>query len=262
MRALWTAALMLAAASAQAAEDRGGAVDDRNQVERPFLYLVDPHGPAPRQVLAGYDLAFSSGAGAIRPVPGHLDQEGLVHAFSLEAGVASRLSIYGTAMIAQPIGHSDVGAVAVEAGARVLLTPPRDRRLRVMLQASLLREFGADLGAVGEVTASYDLGRVRLAAALHAEHIFAAGRDPLDVYAVAGASVRVARPLRLGLEYVGQDLEAAFDGAEAERGVRHYLGPDAALALLQHRVLITAGAAVQVARAPGLLARAGLTYVY
>jgi hypothetical protein len=78
---------------------------------------------------------------------------------------------------------------------------------------------------------------------------------------VVGASVRVHRLVRVGAEYVAEDLEAGLDD-DAERGARHYAGPDVALALWSNRVLVTAGTAVQIARAPGVLARAALTYVY
>jgi hypothetical protein len=240
----------------------GGRDLTQRTVEQPFSYIVDPHGPAPKQLLLGYALAFSSSAGAIRPVPGHFDQEAVVHALSLSVGLVPRLSIYGDAMIAEAIGKSDVGAVAVQAGLRVLLTPPRWERLRIVVQAGMLREFGAEYGIIGEVTGSYDIGRVRLAATLHAEHVFGTGRDPIDLYSVVGASVRVIPVLRLGAEYVAEDLEEAGTDDDAERGTRHYLGPNMALALYHRRVLVTTGAAVQAARTPGVLARAAFTYVY
>ncbi|MGZ3404955.1 MAG: hypothetical protein ACXVAN_00825 [Polyangia bacterium] len=232
-------------------------------VEQPFLYMVDPHGPAARQVLAGYALAFSSSAGAIRPIPGNFDSEGVAHTLSLEVGVLDRLRVYAQTMIAESIGTtSEVNAVALQLGARLLLTPPRWQRFRVMLTGAFLREFGASLGAFGELTATYDLGRVRFAASLHGERIFAAQRDPIDLYAVAGVSVRVMRLLRLGVEYIAQDLEELGGDDEAEGGARHYAGPDVALSLHNNRLLVTAGGAVELAHAPGVLARAGLTYVY
>jgi hypothetical protein len=261
--ALILVAALVAAARASAAvdDDRAQAAASPAPVEQPFLYMTDTHLPAPKHLLGGYALAFSSSAGAIRPVPGHFDSEGLVHAVSLEGGILPRLTLYGTTMMAQAIGHTDVGSVAVQAGARVMLTSPNAEHLRVMAQAAFLREFGGAMGIVGEVTGSYDLGRVRMAASLHAEHLFAPGRDPLDLYAVAGVSVRVARILRIGGEYVVQDLEAA-DGDDAELGTRHYLGPDVALSLYRNHVLVTAGSAIQVARAPGVLARAAVSYVF
>jgi hypothetical protein len=166
-------------------------------------------------------------------------------------------------MIAESIGSAtDVNAVALQLGGRVLLTPPRWQRFRLMATGAFLREFGASLGMYGELTASADVGRVRFAASVHAEHVFAGKRDPVDLYAVAGVSVRVARMLRLGAEYIAQDLEAAGENDEAEGGARHYVGPDVALAFLRSRLLVTAGGAVQIAQNPGLLARAAVTYVY
>ena len=256
------------AAVARAADDRGSGASvtpapASAPVEQPFLYMVDPHGPAARQVVAGYGLAFSSTAGAIRPIPGNFDAEGLVHTLSLEVGVLDRLRVFAQTMIAQSLGSaSDVNAVALQLGARLVVTPPSWQRFRLMVSGAFLREFGAALGAYGELTASYDVGRVRIAAALHGERVFAAGRDPIDLYGVAGVSVRVARMLRLGVEYVAQDLEEADGDADAEGGTRHYLGPDIALSLHNNRLLLSAGAAVQAAERPGLLARAAVTYVY
>jgi hypothetical protein len=247
---------------ALAVEDRAPTTEARAPVEQPFLYMVDPHGPAPKQVLAGYALAFSSSAGAIRPISGNFDSEGVVHALSLEVGVVERLRVFAQTMIAESLGGtSEVNAVAVQVGARVLVTPPSWQRFRLMLTGAFLREFGAALGAFGEVTASYDVGRVRIAASLHGERVFAAGRDPIDLYAVAGVSVRVARVVRVGVEYIAQDLEELGDD-EAEGGARSYVGPDLALALLKNKLLVTAGGAVLTAHNPGVLARAALTYVY
>jgi hypothetical protein len=254
--------LAAVAAPARAADDRATSTPATTPVEQPFLYLVDPHGPAARQVLAGYALAFSSSGGAIRPIPGHFDAEGVVHTLSLEVGALDRLRFFGQTMVAQAIGTSEVGAVAVQLGARAVLTPLSWQRFRLMVTGAFLREFGADLGVLGELTATYDLGRVRLAASVHGEHLFAGKRDPIDLYAVAGVSVRVVQMLRLGVEYVAQDLEAVAEDDEAEGGARHYVGPDASLTLYHGKLLVTAGGAVQVAQSPGVLARAALTYVY
>jgi len=258
--------LALVATPATAVEDTPAATTtvSRAPVEQPFSYLVDPHGPGARQVLAGYALAFSSTAGAIRPIPGNFDSEGIVHQLALEVGALDQLRVYAQTLIAQSLGaSSDVTAVAVQLGARAILTPMRWRVFRLMLTGAFLREFGADLGMFGELTATVDLGRVRLAAAVHTEHIFAERRDPIDLYAVLGVSVRVTPILRLGAEYVAQDLEALADEDEdAEGGARHYVGPDVALSLRKNHLLLTGGAAVELAGVPGVLARAALTCVY
>ena len=268
MRTVAAAALvcLTLAGAARAAEDQPAPSPTATAtapVEQPFLYMVDPHGPGARQVLAGYALAFSSTAGAIRPIPGNFDSEGVVHTLSLEVGVLDRLRVYAQTMIAESIGSaSDVNAVALQLGARLLVTPPSWQRFRLMIAGAFLREFGAALGAFGELTASYDVGRVRIAASLHGERVFAPNRDPIDLYAVAGVSVRAARILRVGVEYVAQDLEELDGDDAAEGGARHYVGPDVALSLRHDRLLLTAGAAVQAAASPGLLARAAVTYVY
>jgi hypothetical protein len=259
--------LFALASSARAVEDHPApaatATSTAAPVEQPFLYLVDPHGPASKQVVAGYALAFSSSAGAIRPIPGNFDAEGVVHTLSLEVGVLDRLRAFAQTMIAESVGsNAEVNAVALQVGGRVLLTPPRWQRVRVMATGAFLREFGSALGVYGEVTATVDVGRVRFATALHAERVFADRRDPLDLYAVAGVSVRVARMLRLGAEYIAQDLEELDGDDAAEGGARHYVGPDVALSIYRNRLLVTAGGAVQIATAPGLLARAAVTYVY
>jgi len=147
------AVVLALAGSARAVEDRsveGTATTTTSSapVEQPFLYMVDPHGPAARQVLAGYALAFSSTAGAIRPIPGNFDSEGVVHTLSLEVGVIDRVRVYAQTMIAESIGSaSDVNAVALQLGARLLVTPPSWQRFRLMITGAFLREFGAALGA-------------------------------------------------------------------------------------------------------------------
>ncbi|HEY2744755.1 MAG TPA: hypothetical protein VGL86_09035 [Polyangia bacterium] len=254
------------AVPAYAVEDSTTSAEiTRAPVEQPFLYMIDPHGPGARQVLAGYALAFSSSSGAIRPIPGNFDNEGIVHQLSLEVGATSFLRVYAQTLIAEAIGSAtDVTGVAVELGARVLLTPARWHIFHLMITGAFLREFGADLGAFGELTGTVDLGRVRIAAAMHIEHIFAPGRDAVDTYAVAGVSVRVHRVVRVGAEFVGQDLEAYADADDddAEGGARFYAGPDLALSLRKDHLLLTGGVAVQIANSPGVLARAALTYVY
>jgi hypothetical protein len=105
-----------------------------------------------------------------------------------------------------------------------------------------------------------DVGRVRMAATVHGEHVFSSGRDPLDVMVQLGASYRVAGAFRLGAEYVGQDLEESFT-AGAEGGARHFVGPTASLQLLRDRLTMVAGPSVGLsALSPEVLARFALSY--
>lgn len=118
----------------------------------------------------------------------------------------------------------------------------------------------------GTVAISSEVGRLQLAANLRLAHYFAAGRDAVDVTVMASASVRVARWLRLGVEYVGDELEAAEDEEEAdlgEAGGRHYVGPAATVLLRggKMRVGVTAGPVI-VGDTLSALGRASVSYLF
>lgn len=53
---------------------------------------------------------------------------------------------------------------------------------------------------------------------VHAEKAFTAARDPIDLYAVAGASYRVLDSLRVGAEYVVQDIEGVWNPKKPKAG--------------------------------------------
>jgi hypothetical protein len=117
-----------------------------------------------------------------------------------------------------------------------------------------------DSGAWAQVAFSQDVSRLRLAATVHVEHVFAIGRDPLDLMVQAGASCRVAGGFRLGAEYVAQDLEEAGATA-AEGGLRHFLGPTASLQILRDRLSIVAGPSFGLShRSPEVLGRAAAAF--
>lgn len=83
---------------------------------------------------------------------------------------------------------------------------------------------------------------------VHAEKVFARGRDSVDLMAFGGVSVRTIDGLRLGAEYVAQDLEDRFERDEAEGGARHYAGPIASVELAHGALWITGGPAFGVNR--------------
>jgi hypothetical protein len=69
-------------------------------------------------------------------------------------------------------------------------------------------------------------------------------------------------PLRLGVEYVGQDLEE-LAGGEAEGGARHAARPSAALSLDHGQYQVSIASAFGLnARSPPALLRAGLTVAF
>lgn len=123
--------------------------------------------------------------------------------------------------------------------------------------------MGGGNGAWARATFAHDVGRFRLGTTLHGEHVFVAGRDGVDVMLMAGSSYELMGPLRVGVEYVAQDLEGAFDDDEFEQGARHFVGPTGALDLLEHRLSIVAGPAFGLTSlSPSLVGRISLAYAY
>jgi hypothetical protein len=194
-----------------------------------------------------------------------------------EIGLFSHVSIMTVVDITAG-GEGPSPSAGLVAGVRVQAFPSAWRDSHLVVSAGYLREawqgpvydddnntwapgkpYG-DSGAWFQVAFSQDIRRVRLAATFHGEHVFAEGRDPLDVMVEAGASVRVVGGLRLGAEYVGQDLEEAID-AGAEGGARHFAGPTASLQLLRDRMSIVAGPSFGLsARSPEVLGRAAASF--
>lgn len=150
-------------------------------------------------------------------------------------------------------------------GARVELLRPRARLpIAIALGGGYQADALADHAAIATLDASCVLGRLNLTVNVRAAHYFAAGRDPIDLFVTAGAMVRTTRWLRLGLEYVGEELEAlvADDGDHAPAG-RHYVGPTAALFFAGgHLRLNATGGAVVTPGQLGPLVRGALAWVY
>jgi hypothetical protein len=179
------------------------------------------------------------------------------------------------------VGGSDVASspsAGVVAGLRFQVLPSEWQNTHLVLSAGYLREawqgpvFDADTrtwhggspngdnGGWFQAAFSEDIQRLRLATTVHGEHVFAEGRDGLDLMFEGGASYRIAGQFRAGLEYVGQDLEETFSSG-AEAGVRHFVGPIASLQLLSDRLTMVAGPAVGLSsRSPDFLGRFALSY--
>jgi hypothetical protein len=121
-----------------------------------------------------------------------------------------------------------------------------------------------DHAVTASLDASATFGRVNLTLNVRAAHYFYAGRDPVDLFVTAGAMVRATRVLRVGVEYVGEELEAlvASDGDNAPAG-RHYAGPTAALFFAGGHVRLSATAgAVLTPSQQGALMRGALAWIY
>ena len=106
---------------------------------------------------------------------------------------------------------------------------------------------------------SYEAGPMKLGANVRADKLFASGRDKVDLFTLVGASFRVMRAVRIGAEYVAQDLEDLFENDEEEGGARYAIGPTLALDLDGGRYQITLASGFGLtAKSPRANARAAL----
>jgi len=195
-----------------------------------------------------------------------------------ELGLFPRVSIQGNAMFG--LGGADIPSpdVGATASLRFQVLPNSWRTLHLVASAGYIREAwggpvynddtktwlpgspNGDNGMFFQVAMSGDVSNLRLAGTLHGEHIFADGRDPLDVMVDLGASYLLVGGFRAGVEYVGQDLEETFHPG-AEGGARHFIGPIASLQLLRDRLTLVAGPSIGLSSlSPDFVARAGASF--
>jgi hypothetical protein len=187
----------------------------------------------------------------------------VLHELTIDYGVSERVAPFVSVRALQPTSSAKDGGVGAAAGARWQLTNPKGP-FRLTLAGVGFREVEGSFGTYARLAASYDIDRLRIAANVHIERVFATGRDPVDVLMLAGMSYRVMNEMRLGVEYVGQDLEESFgDDEGAEGGARHYLGPSLALNLMSDRLQLVAGVGMGlVAHASGTMGRIGTLMMF
>jgi hypothetical protein len=245
------------ASGAPAAELPPGAL----RLERPFAFVLDPSLPPPLRPMLSYAAAYSTSAGATRPLAATASRAGLVNELRIETAVIDRLAPFATGLWAAPSGESQA-RLAANAGIRTLLTDPLSRDVRLTTALGYLRDFAGADGGFLEVTASADLGRLRLAGSGHAERVLDPTRDAIDLYTVVAASYRLAGTLRAGAEHVAQDLEGAWEPDEAEGGLRHFVSVTLAWSS-EERLFLALGPALGLSQAsPDLLGRATLSYLF
>ena len=154
----------------------------------------------------------------------------------LPAGdVNSRVTVAPALPMASLIDRAGVaGSTAVDqaAAVRVELAPGVD------VTATVLRDLGANHAALVAVHASRDFGRLRLTLVERVDHTFIEGRDAVDVYTQLGASVEVAPGMRLGVDYLAQDLEDVLDD-DHDGGLRQQMAADVQIA--RHGLLLLVG---------------------
>lgn len=233
-------------AEVRATESHG----ETHGVDRPFLYLVDPRLPAPLTTVGSYAASLTSTEAAARPLGANANRTGFVNELRLDFGLVDWLSTFGTARLAPPFEGESGARGAFDAGLRLLVT---STALRAAVDGAFLRDFSASNGGILRATATFDTGPLRLGTLVHSEKVFAQGRDDVDVYVVVGASMRTVEHLRVGAEYVAQDLEEIGEPA-AEGGVRQFAS--ASVAWTADRFSVGAGPALGLGgHAPTLLGR-------
>jgi hypothetical protein len=269
------------------------APPEKPRIDRTWLYADDARVPEPGTVIAMTNVSYTSvGASPTRissPYPSswyngfgaNTAQPGGMVSVGAEAGLLPHVSIMAAGQMgfggAEGTSSPDAGAVAA---LRFQLLPSSWKNVHLVASWGYLRlasvgpvyndaadswtppVTGGANGTFGQIAFAADAGRVRMAATVHGEHVFSPGRDGVDVMVQVGASVRVIDRFRLGVEYVGQDLEEAF-GAEAEGGARHFLGPTASVQVFQDRLSIVAGPSFGLSDlSPQLLGRVAVAYAF
>jgi len=231
---------------------------ERAAAPRPWLYLDDPTVAAPLHVTAAMRATYTDASSPTRPFAANTARPGGALEAGGEGGLLPRLAIAASGFTTPDA--SSVGAIAA---VRVDVLPRAWQQTHAVVSGGWLREIGGADGVWGRVTFAQDIGRLRIGTTLHGEHVLARGRDGIDVMMMAGASYRVLAPLRAVVEYVAQDLEGAFDDDEAEKGVRHFVGPTLETELLDRRLTIVGGPAFGLTpQSPSVVGRLALAYSY
>jgi hypothetical protein len=226
--------------------------------ERPWGFLVDPSTPSAGVASLGYAFGLGSGISADRPIPVNLAATNGSHTVSLGYGVTDRVAPFASATFAENPASPGTMSSTVTAGAMVQLTRP-GAPLRISLSAAGVHESASDSNGFSALAAaSLDQGPLRLAANVRADKMFASQRDAVDVFTLLGASWRVFDVMRVGAEYVAQDLEDLF-GEEAEGGARQAVGPSVALDLDGGRYQLALASGFGIgSKSPRALVRAAL----
>jgi hypothetical protein len=265
MRAVVAALCLFAFAGRAAAQERRSAIAASADVADWHPYLFSSDG----DLLRAGRAAVESGVG-FNGVPSRDtglapdDARSATGWLSGAVGVARRIELDGTIFYAgDPSNGYRVDDTRLEARV-ALLTPRAHLPVAISLGGGYQADALLEHAATASLDASATLGRLNLTVNVRAAHYFHAGRDPVDVFVTAGAMVRVSRLVRIGAEYVGEELEALVGGDDdnAPAG-RHYVGPTAALfwAGGHLRVSATAGALLTPGQ-QGPLVRAALAWIY
>jgi len=229
-------------------------------VERPWLYQPDPTAPPPGHVIASLGVGYAQvDRGAARPFAGDLAHAGAVFNVGAEVGLFRYATLQAEGLLAGDGSNVNAGAMI---GVGVYPFGPKSP-VDLAISGGYLRELGCDNGFWARVAVAGDIGRLRLNFSALGEKVLNPARDEVDILITTGASYAVVpRLFRVGVEYVVQDLEGAWEPEEADGGIRHFIGPVASLELAR-RVRISAGPALGLSQgSPNVLGRLSAVYAF
>jgi hypothetical protein len=170
-------------------------------IDRAWLYLDDAKGRAPMTAIGTMSVAYTSvgtnpdpTSEPYRAFAGNTAQAGALATLGAEVGILPRVSLeaLGQMQLGGEGPGVNPGAVA---GARFQLSPPSWTAVHLTASAGYLRETwstpadpadaknagGGAHGAWASVAAAFDIQRLRLGVTAFGEHVFAPGRDGVDV---------------------------------------------------------------------------------
>jgi hypothetical protein len=263
----------------------------KRAIDRTWLYADDARIPAPWAIVATGSTSYTNvgsdpfTVSAVRlptkytAFDANTAQPGVMFSVGGELGLFPHVSVMAMGQLGLDGENGTNGGVI--AGIRVQVFPSSWERLHLVVSGGYLRESwegpvfdddtakwtpgnpNGDNGMWFQGAISGDVGRMRLVGNMHAEHVFADGRDPLDIMVDLGATYRVAGAFRAGFEWVGQDLEETFTPG-AEGGARMFVGPIASLQLVSDRLTLVGGPAIGFSQAadqaPNFIGRLAASY--
>ncbi|HXO86470.1 MAG TPA: hypothetical protein VN803_13200 [Gemmatimonadales bacterium] len=231
----WRALILLSAGA--------GLLVTTAAAQQPFLYTLTP---AVARAFVSADLGYGerlfAGVGPER----------------LEPRLAAQLALGTrfTLALAGGFAPQDPSVTTRASGAVELLgniAPARSRGFAALGVGGML-DYRGSAALLGRVALGLRSPRWELAGNLRLEHSLApahAQRDALDVVTSLGVSRRMARPLRIGVEAVGEDLEGLFDPNEAEGGAKLLLGPTLGFTPTPRwQLLVGAGPVLRLSQSP------------
>lgn len=224
------------------------------------------HGHVALQLGGGYNGVQASGGG-LAPEDGRAG----LFSFGAAVGVVGGLQVDASLQFGD-LETEAFGLAQSRVEARVQVVGQRPSLpFQLAVGAGYQSDARFESAVTGLVAMSGQAGPVDLTANLRLAHYFHEGRDPVDIMLVAGALARPVDWLRVGAEYVGEELEEAEEGedegevanANVDGGGRHLVGPTIAFSLAKHHVRLNLSGGAVISAAPvGPQIRGSIAYQF